>query len=311
VPGRLLLLVSFAALVAPAPALAHGRGATVALDYRLRLAPSAHGLRGVHLRILDGDRSLQARVDPGVSLVVRGYLREPVIRIGDDGVWVNASSPTAQADKLVTAGSGWVKVKAARSFAWHDHRLSPPPLRPGARGQTVIPIAVDGRTSQVTVLFHRIARPPPWPWAVGAAALLAAIAAVAARRALRGALTLGLALVAGLAAVLGSAMLAVRDQPDGRVGWLQIGAALAIGAGFAAVLALADAHVRSHAAGIAGAVAAAASLSSLPVFWHAVVVSALPGTLARLACGLALLCGAAAAVLSFLPDFDERRRVTS
>ena len=67
---------------------------------------------------------------------------------------------------------------------------------------------------------------------------------------------------------------------------------------------------RVHAAGVVGAIAAAVSISSLPVFWHGVVISALPATGARLACALALVCGAAAAALSFLPELDEpvRRR---
>ena len=64
-----------------------------------------------------------------------------------------------------------------------------------------------------------------------------------------------------------------------------------------------------HAAGVVGAVAAAVSLSSLPVFWHGVVISALPATLARAVCALAIVGGAAAAALSFLPDFDEPVRV--
>ena len=51
------------------------------------------------------------------------------------------------------------------------------------------------------------------------------------------------------------------------------------------------------------------SISSLPVFWHGVVVSALPATGARLACAVALVCGAAAAALSFLPQPDELVRV--
>src|SRR6202012_2004563 len=97
-----------AAIGLPATAAAHGRNATVALAYRLRLVPAV--LDGVHLRVLDGDRDLQATVAPGSRLVVLGYLHEPVIRIAAQGVWVNASSPTAQADKLVVAPSGWGMV---------------------------------------------------------------------------------------------------------------------------------------------------------------------------------------------------------
>ncbi len=68
-------------------------------------------------------------------------------------------------------------------------------------------------------------------------------------------------------------------------------------------------RARVHAAGVVGAVAAAVSLSSTPVFWHGVVISALPAVLARAVCAFAIVAGAAAALLSFLPDFDEPVRV--
>ena len=102
---------------------------------------------------------------------------------------------------------------------------------------------------------------------------------------------------------------AARDAPSGRVAWLQIAAGLAIGAVLAGLLVALRGRRRVHAAGIVGGIAAAASIGSLPVFWHGVVISALPATPARLACGLALVCGVAAAALSFLPDFDEERAV--
>ena len=111
-------LVGLAALALPGAALAHGRGATIALDFRLHLDPAASALSGVHVRVLDGDRALEARVDPGVALLVRGTLREPMIRIDDRGVWANASSPTATADgrRLGRAlGLGAGRQTAARS----------------------------------------------------------------------------------------------------------------------------------------------------------------------------------------------------
>ncbi len=59
-------VAGIAALALPGAAAAHGRGATIALDYRLRLDPATIALTGVHVRVLDGDRALEARVDPGV-----------------------------------------------------------------------------------------------------------------------------------------------------------------------------------------------------------------------------------------------------
>jgi hypothetical protein len=300
-----LATVAFAALVLPATAAAHGRSATVALDYRLRLEPTA--LDGVHLRVLDGDRDLQATVAPGSTLVVRGYLHERMIRIGPQGVWVNASSPTAQADKLVGASSGWVKVAGGSSWAWHDHRLAPPPT---PTGRNAFPLTVDGTNRTVAVFFTRVPRPALWPWLAGAVVFAAAVVAAVRRRTVRSPLTLALALAGGAAAVLASIAFALRDQPSGGSGWLQIGITLTLAVLLAALLARSTPRRRAHAAGVVGAVAAAGTLSSLPVFWHGVTVSALPATATRLACALALLCGAAAAALSFLPEFDEPVRAS-
>ena len=80
------LVVALAALALPAMAAAHGRTATVALDYRLRFDASVRAIPGVRVRVLDGDRSLQLQVDPRQTVVVKGLLNESVLRIGPDGV---------------------------------------------------------------------------------------------------------------------------------------------------------------------------------------------------------------------------------
>jgi hypothetical protein len=222
-------------------------------------------------------------------------------------VWVNASSPTATGDGLISdRRSGWVRVSSGRSIAWHDHRLAPPPVTtPGPAGRFAIPVAVDGRRAVIGGVFFRVARPALWPWLAGAAGLVVGIALAIRHRPLRFPLTIGLGLAGGLAALVAVTTFAVRDAPTGGVGWLQI----AIAAVLAGLLVRLRGKSRVHAAGVIGAVGAAVSLSLLSVFWHGVVVSALPSTAARAVCGLALVCGAAAATLSFLPDFDEPARV--
>jgi hypothetical protein len=306
-----LALAVLAALALPAGAAAHGRAATVALDYRLQLARAATAIPGVHARILDGDRSLELRVDPGHVVVVKGLLNEPVIRIDGAGTWVNAASATALADKLVAkAGAGWEHIGTGRAYAWHDHRLAPPPAtRPGLAGRFVIPITVDGHGSAIAGTFWRSARPAPWPWLAGAIALVGAVVLLARRSPWRPALTIGLGAGAGLAALVAVTTFAVRDAPTGRTAWLQVAAGFVIGIVLVGLLIRLHGRRRAHAAGVVGAIAAAASIGSLSVFWHGVVISALPANLARLACGLALVGGAAAAALSFLPDFDEPRRI--
>ena len=85
--------------------------------------------------------------------------------------------------------------------------------------------------------------------------------------------------------------------------------ALLVAAVLAVLLVRLHGRSRVHAAGVVGAIAAAVSLSSTPVFWHGVVISALPAAGARAACAFAIVAGVAAACLSFLRDFDEPVRV--
>ena len=284
-------------MVAPAGANAHGRSPTVAIDYRLTLAPAPAGLA---VKILDGDRSLEARVAPGATLLVRGLLREPMLRIDDAGVFANAASPTAQGDKIVRAGTGWQRVGSGRSYAWHEHRLTPA----GAAGGFRIPVVVNGREGVIAGTYVRVPRPALWPWLGGGAALAAAIGAASLRRRLQLPLALGAGVVAGLAALAAVIAFALRDRPSGGVGWLPIGAGIAVALALAVPLLRLHGRRRVHAAGLVGAVAAAVTVESLPVFWHGVVISALPANGARLAAGLALLCGVAAAALSLLPELD-------
>jgi hypothetical protein len=305
-----VVVAGLLALALPGAASAHGRGAAIALDFRLLLDPPGSALSGVHVRVLDGDRALEARVEDGVDLLVRGTLREPMIRIDERGVWANAASPTATADGVVSTGSsGWVQVGEGRSLAWHDHRLTPPPVsKPGPAGRFAIPVVVDGRDGMIGGTFVRVARPALWPWLVAVGAIAAAIVAVVRLTTRRGALTIGLGVTAGVTALVAVTTFAVRSAPSGGVAWVQLVSAFVVALALAGLLVYFRGRSRVHAAAAMGVVAAAVSLSSLSVFWHGVVVSALPATGARLALMLALVCGAAAAVLSFLPEFDESPR---
>jgi len=304
---RTAIPAALVALVLPAQAAAHGRGATIALDYRLTLDAATRALPGVHIRVLDGDRDLQVRADPGVRVVVLGALREPLLRIDSRGVWVNAASPTAAADLLVSSSKpGWVRLHGGRTAVWHDHRLAPPPTSvTGPVGQFALPISVDGRSRQIAGTFVRVARPLVWPWVAAAAVFTGLVLAAMRQRRFRGLLTIGLGVAAGLAALVEVTTFAIRDAPTGGVAWLQVVTALVVAAVLASLLVRLRGRSRVHAAGVVGAVAAAVSLSSLPVFWHGVVISALSAGAARAVCAFAIAAGVAAALLSFLRDFDE------
>jgi hypothetical protein len=292
-----LVVMAMLALLLPANAAAHGRGPTVAIDDRLVLA---HGVPGLTVRILDGDRSLHVSVAPGHEVVIHGYLDEPMLRFADGVVTANRASPTATADRVVTAGSGWVQVAHGREFAWHDHRLAPPPGGGhGAVGRWTVPVTIDGKRATIAGTFWRVAHPDLAPWLLGALAAAGAVALLSLRAPqARGRLALALAVVAAAAALAAIAAFALRDAPTGNVQWLQLVGGGIVAVAAAAVLVRTRGTRQTAAAGVIGALAAAAMLSALPVFRHGVVISALPATAARILCAAALVGGAGAAAVS-------------
>lgn len=115
------------------------------------------------------------------------------------------------------------------------------------------------------------------------------------------------AVVAGAAALLAIAAFSVRDVPTtGGIEWLQLGAGAIVAAAAATILAHTSGSRRTAAAGVIGALAAAVMLSSLPVFRHGLVISALPAAFARPACAAAVVGGVGAAALSLVADRPAR-----
>jgi hypothetical protein len=293
------------ALLLPANAAAHGRGPTVAIDDRVVVA---HAASGVAVHVLDGDRALHVTVDPGRTVIVRGYLGEPMIRFADGLVSVNRGSPTANADRIASSGTGWTTVGHGRTYAWHDHRLAPPRGRgDGRAGTWSVPLTVDGRRGVIAGTFWHVSPPSLLPWLVGGLAVAAAVAAAAFRRpGGRATLALVLAVVAAGAALVAIGAFAFRDAPTGGIQWFQLAGGAVVAAAAAAVLVRTHGPRRTLAAGVVGALAAAAMLGSLPVFRHGVVISALPATAARLACAVALVGGLCAAALSLAAEQPRR-----
>jgi hypothetical protein len=297
-----VLLVAGVALAVPASAAAHARSATVALDYRLVLDPAAERLPGVSLAILDGDRSLQIRVERGLLLVL-GDLREPMLRLASNGAWANRGSVTAVAERLVPSGHGWRRIGSGPTFSWHEHRLSPPPYDDGRAGPVArfsIPAKLSGRPVAIGGTFVRYPRPSIWPWVAGAGSGLAALAVwLRLRPGVRGFATTALGSIAGLAALGTLVVFGAADAPNGRVAWAQI----VTGVVLAGVLYGALFHLRGtrrvQLAGVLGVAAGAVSVGSLSVFWHGVVISLVSPASSRILCATALVAGAVAAVTSF------------
>jgi hypothetical protein len=294
-------VLAFVTLAVPAPASAHPKSATVALDYRLVLDRATRALPGVTVRILDGDRSLRVGVRQR-RLVVLGDLGEQMLRIDATGTWVNEASVTAQAARLTKAGRGWRRLGGS-TFTWHDHRLAPPPYdggRTGTVARFAIPVTLDGARVTLGGSFVRYRRPSPWAWLVGVA--LAVAAAVAATRLLpdlRPRVAVALGVLAGAAALTAFVTFGIADAPNGQAAWAQIGLGVALAAAVAVALVRLHGERRVNLAGLVGAAAAAASLGSLGVFRHGVVVSALPADASRTVCAFAVAAGVASAAAAF------------
>jgi hypothetical protein len=298
-----LLAVGATALGAPTSAFAHSRSLTIALDVRLRVT----SIEGIHAEVIDGNRRLRLTIDPGVALIVRGLLGEPVLRFRGDGVWANLASPTTSADRISSRhGSGWLRLTRGRSYAWHDHRLAPPRgVAPGSTAPFALPVFLDDRPRTIGGLFTYVARPAWWPWLVGAAVVLAvalAVAASAPRR--RTALAWLFAVAASIGALAASLGFATAASLGAVSQWVQVGCAAALVAvGVAA--AFLRRSVRTWTASLIGAAAIVLTLRDVVVFWHGVLISSLSPSLTRLAVATAIAGGLAAAGISFSADDGE------
>lgn len=295
-------IVACLTLAAPASASAHASSPTVALDYRLVLDDPARALDNASVSVLDGDRALRVSVREG-TLTVFGDLHEPMLRIGPRGTFVNRASLTAAAQRLTTGGRGWRRVGGS-TYVWHDHRLAPPPYdggRAGAVARFSIPASYDGRPAAIGGTFVRYPRPPLWPWLAGAGvAVLGVVVLLRLRPAARAPLATALGVLAGAGALTALVAFGVADAPNGRVAWVQIALGSALAVAVAGGLVRLHGERRMVLAGLLGAAAAVASIGSLGVFRHGVVISLLPTTVSRVVCALAVTAGIAAAGTVFV-----------
>ena len=304
-----VFVLSVAALALPGVAAAHGRAMPVALDYRLRVDPGVARLSVIRVSILDGDRALHLSVRGEARVVVLGELGEPMLRL-DDGVWVNRSSPTAQANRLVRRpGRGWKRVAGSRSYSWHENRLVPPPFEAGRSGRVArwsIPLIVNGRRVSIGGSFVWVPRPAFWPWAAGiAAAVGLALAAMWTQRRLRRAITVVTGVLAGLAGLTAETAFSLRDAPSGNIAWIISVAVFGLAAIAAWSLAVTRGAQRAYLAGTIGGGVAVFCLFWLGVFFHGAVISALSAESTRLVCSVAFAAGLTSLIGLFGIDGDE------
>lgn len=304
-------------LLAPAVAGAHLRSGTVAVDYRATIATRRNPAFAA--RVYQSDRALWLSVAAGHTIVVRGYLGEPFVRLDDAGLAVNAASPTSFAAGLLPKGAlvvgkklAWRLQPGRRSVVWHDTRVQG--LPPGVvRGRWSVPIVVDGLPTRLRGELVRVPPPAIWPWAVTVLLPAAALVVLIARRrrSLETAAVV-FALSAGLAAAV-TALCFALDTYASPGTWIAGLDELVFAAIGMSVLAWGPAPARVPAAVGLGALSAAVGISKGAVFQHPVVLSVVPGTPARLLVAVAIGAGAAAMVaggMSMPSLFAARTPVT-
>ena len=300
--GLACAAVALACLAAPVNAGAHLRSGTVAVDYQ---ASVRHPDTAAYTsRIFQSDRALGVTVKSGHSVVLVGYLGEPVFRLDDAGLWLNQNSPTAAADRLVpklkptpAPGPRWRLRRGRHSVVWQDGRVQGLPLGV-ARGIWSVPLIVDGHRSGLEGQLHRLPAPLLWPWL----ALLAGILAAAAlsMRAGRADLVRAEAIRLALLCALASTVLAVVFALDPYASpgtWIESADGvvfIAVGVG---VILRGPRHWQAGAAIGLGLLGVGIGLSKGAVFFHPIALAILPATAVRYAGIIALGAGGGAAAL--------------
>jgi len=297
-----LAAVALLGLFAPAPASAHLRSGTVAVDYRATLRRPLTAAYSA--RIFQSDRGLTLTLRPGHVVVLIGYLGEPVFRLDRDGLWINHGSPTARVDGLLPKhaprGGGWQLERGRRAATWHDARSQGLPA--GVRhGAWSVPLIVDGHSQALSGELTRVPAPSLAPWLVLGVLLVAAAAGTLPRRRRRhrSAMGMWLGAAAGLAAAVTCIGFCLDRYASPGTWIVGIDALVFLAVGFGALRA-GPQHLRLAAASGLGLVALAVGLLDAAIFRHAIVLAALPGVVVRLCVTVAIAGGLAAAGLGCL-----------
>ncbi len=206
VAAATVAVVTFAMVIVVAtagPASAHGVGGLQPTNYKTRVNGIKPPAPGIHARAISLSDRIELRNDSAHDVIVLGYQHEPYLRIGPGGTWENERSPAVFLNRTAipkqSAPTGiydakapprWKKVSAAPVVSWHDHRThwmgaqDPPEVRrdPGHVHVVIrdweIPLLDQGRRLTVTGDALWVPGPSPWPWILGAVALLLLVVAL-------------------------------------------------------------------------------------------------------------------------------------
>jgi hypothetical protein len=248
------------------------RSGVVATDYRATILPVPRdAAAAVNVRIYRGDRAVGLTVAPGHLVSVLGPSGARMLQI----------------DERHHAGS--------RRVVWHDPRLRR--LPPGfQRARWQLPLVIDGSRTRIDGTLWRLPAPAPWPWLLAGLPFLAATgwALRGSRRRLPDLATVfaGLAALATLLLAIGFA--ASSSASIGRM--LEGFDEIVFGAVAVYFLVRGAAEQRMLAALAVGFLALFAGGLKIAALDHALVLSALPPTVARATIALALWSGIAAIV---------------
>ena len=177
-------------------------------NYRSEVTYLEPATDAVRVDVVGGDSFLRITVESGHEVVILGYSGEPYVRIHPDGtVEQNERSPAVQlntdryartgsqddltADEIRAMEPDWRRVGSDGTFVWHDHNSHwmsttlPPQLQGRQSGVVfddwIVPIEVDGVSTEVHGRLVRDAPPSVVPWLVVAAAFGAIVVLVALR----------------------------------------------------------------------------------------------------------------------------------
>lgn len=199
-------VLAWFSVAVPSPASAHGGAGPEATNYRTRLFTVEPRVPGLTVQVIEAGSRIEVRNQSDVELVVVGYEEEPYLRIGPDGVFENTKSRATyinvsrtQDDVVLPEGIDaaappeWRKASDEPVARWHDHRIhwmaenDPPAVRrdPGRTHVViptwVIPLRMGDRVIEARGDLAWVPGPAPVPWLLGAAALLALVAALGLR----------------------------------------------------------------------------------------------------------------------------------
>jgi hypothetical protein len=196
--AALLAACTFGVLIAlAAPASAHTISGPKPSNFRSEIVSIEPPRPGVTVRVIDLGSQLELTNRGADDVTVLGYVGEPYLRVGPDGVFENIYSEATYVNRgrnggtvpegvetRPTAAPEWRKVSDGNNVRWHDHRIHwmgdqlPPQVRanpdaPFRVSEQEILLVQNGERSTVTVALDWVPAPNALGWFVFIGALFA------------------------------------------------------------------------------------------------------------------------------------------